>query len=168
MDKVKLLKELERRVKELPEKERNKFFGRLFTSIISALSKRLIMYEGYSVTKKIIEREVFEIGRRDARELIKKFNIRKKNAKNVSILLKIAALLLGYELEVRGNETYVKGCPFAIMAKELNEPLITEICSWYVNGIVKEIIGDKYQWVGYHNINKDIPECFFKRIKKHK
>jgi hypothetical protein len=166
MDKKELLAKLEKEVREIPEIDRNKFFGRVFTSIISTLSKRLIKYEGYSVTNTILQREITEIGRRDARDIIRIFGLKEKTPYNVSQALKIAALLLGYRLEVEDNETVVKECPFAMMAKEHKEPLITQICTWYCNGIAQEILGGEYVWEGVHDISKEVPICFFKRFKK--
>lgn len=164
--KLEELKRLEEKVKKLSEKERTKFFGKFFVGVISALMKRLIRYEGYSVTKSILKREVTEIGKRDAKNIMKIFGIKEKNPENVSRSLKLAALVLGFKLEVIGDETYVKECPFAVMAKETNEPLLTEICDWYCNGMVREIVGEEYFWEGFHNINKEVPECYYKAVKR--
>jgi hypothetical protein len=165
-DKELLLKELEKRIEKIPDREKYKFLSKFFVGIISNLAKRLIKYEGYPATRTIIQREITEIGRRDAIEIMKKFKIKKKSPENVSKILKIAALLLGYKLEVIDGETYVKECPFAVLAKETGEPLITQICSWYCNGIAEEVLGKEFEWKGFHDIEKEIPECFFKAIKR--
>ncbi|MEM5801931.1 MAG: hypothetical protein QXQ18_00900 [Candidatus Aenigmatarchaeota archaeon] len=166
MDKLELLRQLQQEIKKLPEKDRNRFFGKFFVSIISALTKRLIKYEGYSATHTILQREINAIGRRDAKEIVKVFGINDKTPESVSKVLKIAALLLGYELDVENGETIVKECPFAVMARETKEPRIAEICSWYCNGIAEEILGPSYLWKGYHDYQKDIPKCYFKAVKR--
>lgn len=164
--KIEELKLLEEKVKKVSESERTRFFGKFFVSIISALMKRLIKYEGYSITKTIIKREITEIGKRDAKNIMKIFGIKEKSPENVSRALKLAALVLGFKLEVVGDETYIKECPFAVMAKETNEPLLTEICDWYCNGMVQEIVGENYYWKGFHDINKKIPECYYKPVRR--
>ncbi len=166
MDKKEILEKLSEEVKEIPERDKSKFFGRFFVSIISALSQRLIRYEGYSVTRKILEREITEVGKRDAKDIMKIFSLQERTPDNVSKSLKIAALILGFKLEVLDGETVVKECPFAMMAKSVNEPLIAEICSWYCSGIATEILGEDYKWLGTHDITKDVPICFFKHIKR--
>lgn len=164
-DKEDTLKILEEDVKKLSIHERNKFFGRFFTSIIAALARRLIKYEGYTTTRKIMEREIIEIGRRDAREAKKILKIKKVDETSASKIMKFIALLLGFKLEVRNNETYVIDCPFAIMARDANEPLIAEICSWYCKGIAQELIGEKFEWKGFHDLSKDPTECHFIHYK---
>lgn len=166
MDKIELLKNLEKEVKGIPENERLKLFSRLYVSIITSLIKRLVRYEGYSVTNTILKREINNIGHKNAKEIIELFGLSEKSKDSVSKILKIAALILGFQLEVREGETYVKNCPFAAIAKEENEPVICEICSTYCSGVAEEVLGPQYNLQGFHDITKDVPECFFKLAKK--
>jgi len=164
--KVKTLQELKEIIKKLSEEKRNEFYGRIYTRIIGVLAKRLIKYEGYSSTKKILEREIKQIGRTDAQKARKILKIKKIDEEAISKILKFLALNLGFNLEIKNDETYIKNCPFAIAAREMNEPLIAEICSWYCEGVAEELGGDKYEWKGFHDFMRDPTICYFTHRKK--
>jgi hypothetical protein len=161
------LEELKTRAKEVPERERNEFLIKSFVKAIMLFTKRLVKYEGYSRVKKILEREIIEMGRRDARKGMELLNLKDVRSKeDVSKVMKFIALVLGFQLEVRDGETYIKNCPFAVISRDANEPLLTEICSWYCKGIAQELIGEEYEWFGFHNFMKDPTECYFTHSKK--
>lgn len=164
--KKEVLSELEKTVTKIPKKEKINFSHEFFVGIISALAKRLVKYEGYSRVKRILEREIKKLGRKDATRARKLLKIKKISEENISKIMKFIALVLGFKLEVRGNETYVKNCPFAVMARRFKEPLIAEICSWYCEGIAEELAGEKYEWKGFHNFMKNPTECYFIHRKR--
>ncbi len=160
--KVELLDYLKKKIEDMPETQRTKIFGGIFTRIISVLAARLIKYEGYSITNTILKRELNEIGKRDAKVLAEIFGIKGKGPENSSQILKIAALILGFKLDVEKGETVVRECPFAMLAKEMKEPMLCNICSDYCQGITNEIIGDNAKIEGTHNIEMEKPECYFR------
>lgn len=161
-DKTKLLEYLKKKIEEMPDFERTKIFGGIFTRIISTLAKRLIKHEGYAATNTILKRELNEIGRKDAKLISGIFGIKDRGPENSSQILKIAALILGFRLDVKDGETIVKECPFAVLAKEMKEPMLCSICSDYCQGITNEIVGENAQIEGRHDIEKEKPECYFK------
>jgi predicted ArsR family transcriptional regulator len=160
-EKLEILHELQKKIEEMPKVERTKILGGMFTRIISVLTRRLIKLEGYSVTSTILERELRELGQRDAQLISNIFGIKSKDPENTSKVLKIAALILGYNLDVEGKETVVRECPFAILAKEMNEPQLCNICSNYCQGIVDEMLGKNFIIEGFHDIQSESPKCYY-------
>lgn len=164
-EKAELLDYLKKKIEEMSEHQRTKIFGGIFTRIISTLATRLIKHEGYSVTNTILKRELNEIGKRDAKVLSEIFGIKGKGSENSSQILKLAAMILGFKLDVKEGETVVKECPFAVLAKEMKEPMLCNICTDYCQGITNEIVGEDVKIEGTHHYEKESPECYFK-LKK--
>ena len=123
---------------------RMKTMGRITSRIISALAKHLIKDAGYSVAMIILQREIRNIGREDAKDFVKLFGLKRGDKKDASKALKIAALFLGLELDALGNETIVKNCPQGMEAIKLREPILCNACLEYNNGILEEMLGDSY------------------------
>lgn len=164
--KQEILKEIKKEIHDrMKDEEVNKVLTGIYGRIISNLARRLIKLEGYSVVNTLIKREMREIGRHDAEVIAQAFGL-KNTPEDMSKTLKIAATIIGYNLDVEDGETIVKGCPFANMAIETREPTLCNICTEYVNGMTEGILGEEYEMMASHDITHDVPHCFFRLRKK--
>ena len=166
----KIRKELLEKVKKeietnMSEDEKNEIVSGIYSGMITGLLKRLIKFEGYSVANTILKREMREQGIHDAKMIKKLFKLG-DTKEDASKVLKIATLLIGYNLDVRENETVIKNCPFAKVAIEANNRTFCSVCSDYINGLSEGVLGDDYYMEGTHDITKDEPVCYFELRKK--
>ncbi|MEM7825887.1 MAG: hypothetical protein QW412_03455 [Candidatus Aenigmatarchaeota archaeon] len=160
-EKVKELKEIEDEIyKKFEEKERMKMLGNIASKIICTMAKYLVKDTGYSATKRIIERELREIGKNDAEKIIKLLGI-EKNPENASKALKIAALILGLKLDMVNNNTIVRDCPYGAEVLKLKDPFFCVICHEYCRGIVEKIAGGNYTLVQTSSLTKGDEFCSF-------
>lgn len=164
-DRSKILEELKKKLEEMPKPERTKILGGIFTRIISTLTKRLIQHEGYAVTDTILKRELEEIGKHDAQLISNIFGLKTESPEDTSRALKVAALILGYDLKVEGDETVVNDCPFAVLAKENNEPRLCNICQDYCQGVVDGMLGKGQIIEGTHDFKSTPTKCYYKMKK---
>lgn len=165
-DREQNLNEIKKEVhSKMKEEEINQVLTGIYSRIISTLAHRLVKFEGYSVVGTILKREIRVLAKRDAETIMKIFGL-EKSEENLSKVLKIAATIIGYNLKVEGEETVVLGCPFGKMAKEMNDPLLCNICTEYVNGVTEAVLGDGYEMVGTHDLKMDSPNCYYKLRKK--
>ena len=164
-DKSEVLEGLRKKIEGLPKTERTKILGGIFTRIISTLTQRLIKYEGYAVTDTILKRELAEIGKHDAHLISDILGIKTKTPEDSSKVLKVAALILGFDLDVEGNETIVRECPFAVLAKENNEPRLCSLCQDYCQGVIDGVLGRGQVLDGVHDFKSTPAKCFYK-LKK--
>lgn len=165
-DREKLLEEIRKEIREhMKYEERNKILTGIYSGMISSLLRRLIKFEGYSAANTILKREMRDMGLHDSKMIkgIFKLGDSKEDASKV---MKIAAMLIGYNLDVEGEETIVKSCPFARMAIETRERTICSVCTDYVNGLVEGVLGEDYYMEAVHDITTEQPKCFFKLKKK--
>ncbi|MEM5834513.1 MAG: hypothetical protein QXQ69_01530 [Candidatus Aenigmatarchaeota archaeon] len=161
-EKIKELKDIEERVyKNFNERERMKMLGNIAGRIICTMAKHLVKDTGYSVTKKIIERELREIGRNDAEIMIKLLNTQEKNAETASKALKIAALILGLKLGIVNNHTVIVECPYGAEVMRVKDPFLCAICHEYCKGIVEKIAGENYTLVQNSSLTKGDEFCSF-------
>ncbi|MEM5781743.1 MAG: hypothetical protein QXD43_00925, partial [Candidatus Aenigmatarchaeota archaeon] len=83
---------MEKIKKALEEKlsfdERIKLLGYASGSIITTLAKYLIQASGYTTMKKVLLREMRELGKRDAERIMEIFEIKEKTPENASKILK--------------------------------------------------------------------------------
>lgn len=164
--KAELLKEIKREIDEkMKDTEKNKILTGIYSGMISSLLRRLIKFEGYSVANTILKREMREQGIHDAKMIAKVFGL-KNTKEDSSKALKIAAFLIGYNLDVEGDETVVRSCPFARMAIETKERTVCSVCTDYINGLVEGILGEDYEMEAVHDITMDEPKCYFQLRKK--
>ncbi len=164
--KAELLKEINREINEkMKDLEKSKILTGIYSGMITSLLRRLIKLEGYGVTNTILRREMREQGIHDAKMIVKIFNL-KNTEEDASKALKIAAFLIGYNLNVEGEETVVQSCPFAKMAIETKERTICSVCTDYVNGLIEGVLGEDYYMEATHDITKDEPKCFFQLRKR--
>lgn len=141
---------LEKIKKTLEEKlsfdERIKLLGYASGSIITTLAKYLIQAYGYTTMKKVLLREIRELGRRDAERIMEIFEIKEKTPENASKILKILAICLGLELKEENGGTHIVGCPYGECVKKFKEPFICKICSEYNQGVIEFILGPKFMF----------------------
>lgn len=164
--KAEVLKEIKNEINEkMEDVEKNKILSGIYSGMISSLLRRLIKLEGYGVTNTILVREMREQGIHDAKMIAKIFNLG-NTKEDASKTLKIAAVLIGYNLEVEGDETVVRSCPFARMAIETKERTLCSVCTDYVNGLIEGILGEDYYMEATHDITKEEPICYFQLRKK--
>lgn len=154
-------------VKEkIPEKERIAMMGKVTSKFISSMAKHVIRERGYNVATKIMERELREIGKEDAKKIREIFDLNSNDPETLSKVLKIAAMILGLDLGIAGDETVIKNCPQGIEALSLKQPILCNFCLEYNTGIVEEILGkefylDRINWI----FNGD-DYCAFKLKKR--
>jgi predicted hydrocarbon binding protein len=166
-DKLAELIHLENLLKEkMSESERKRMMGRIVARMICSLTKHLIKNAGYSVATTIIERELKEIGKSDANELMRIFQFKKGDPENASKILKIASMILGLKLDVIGDETIIRECPQGSEAVKLKESLMCNVCKEYCNGIVEEILGDDFFLERTKSLVNGDEYCMFKIRKK--
>ncbi|MGC8811967.1 MAG: methanogen output domain 1-containing protein [Candidatus Aenigmatarchaeota archaeon] len=164
--KIEELKEIEDEIyKRLEEKERMKMLGNITSKIICTMAKYLIKDTGYSATKRIIERELREIGKNDAERITELIGIKEKTPENASKALKIAALILGLTLDVMNNNTVIKECPYGSEVLKFKDPFFCVICNEYCRGIVEKIAGENYMFVQTSSLTKGDEFCSFE-VKK--
>jgi predicted ArsR family transcriptional regulator len=131
---------------KLPHKERQEFASQILGTIIHILGKYLIRIHGYSTLSTVLKREMRELGKKNARMLKNLFGINETTEENVKTILNIAAIILGLKLGLRdGKKVVAVNCPFYETLKKFNEPFMCNACMEYNNGIVEELIGDKFE-----------------------
>jgi predicted hydrocarbon binding protein len=151
--KLEELANIENLVKEkISEKERVAMMGRITSKFISAMAKYVIKDRGYGVATRIMERELREIGKADAKKIKEIFGFNTNDPETLSKVLKIAAMILGLELGVVGDETVVRNCPQGMEALALKQPILCNFCLEYNNGMVEEMLGrefylDRINWI---------------------
>lgn len=161
-DKAKMLKEIKNEINDkMKDEEQNKILTGIYGSMISSLLKRLIKLEGPTVASTILKREMREQGLHDSAMIKKTFGLN-NTPQDASKALKIAAFLIGYNLDVEGDETVVRACPFARMAIEHKEKAVCNVCTDYVNGLVEGVMGPDFQMEATHDTDREEPKCFFK------
>jgi|YelNatPaOPRAMG01_1025707.scaffolds.fasta_scaffold03472_13 predicted hydrocarbon binding protein len=160
--KIKELKKIEGEIyKRFEEKERMKMLGNITSRIICTIAKHLIKDVGYSATKRIIERELREIGKNDAEKIIQLLGIEEKTPENASKALKIAALILGLSLDIADNHTIIKECPYGAEVLKFRDPFFCVICNEYCKGIVEKIAGENYTLIQISSLTKGDKFCSF-------
>jgi predicted hydrocarbon binding protein len=167
--KLKELKEIEEMVKsKMSERERIWTLGKISSVIICKLAKHLIKNIGYSSVATIIQRELREIGKKDAKKIIDLFGFEIKNVSDASKVLKIAALLLGMNLDVKGNETIITECPYGESVKEFpfDQPFYCNVCREYCKGLIEGTLGDGFVFIQSSSISKGDSFCAFRIVKK--
>lgn len=164
--KLEELTNLERMLKEkMTEDERMKMNGLMVSKILGAISKRLIKTVGYDVTSTILQRELREIGKINAKELMGIFGFKEKTPENASKILKIATLILGFKLDVADGETVIKECSFGTESLQLKEPFLCNVCLEYCRGVIEEMLGGQFTLERTKSLVSGDPYCMFK-IKK--
>ena len=165
--KIKELKEIEKEFREkINERMRTEAMAKLTSKMISTIARHLIRDAGYSVATTIIQREFREIGKNDAKEFSKIFNLKKNDLKDASKALKIAAMVLGLKLNAVGKETIIEDCPQGAQAVKFKEPILCNACLEYNNGILQEMLGDGFTLERTKWIFNGDKYCMFKIIKK--
>jgi len=124
--------------------KRVKLLGHTAGGIICVLAKNMIRSSGYGVTSTVLMRELKELGKKDAKKIMKTFGIKEKTPENVSKILKIVAYAIGLEFQNKNNQTVITKCPYGECVKELNEPFICNVCLEYNKGIVEAVLGSQY------------------------
>lgn len=147
------LASIESLVREIiPEKERVAMMGKVTSKFISSMAKHVIRDRGYGVATRIMERELREIGKADAKKIKEIFGLNTNDPETLSKVLKISAMILGLELGIVGDETVIKNCPQGMEALALKQPILCNFCLEYNNGIVEEMLGrefylDRINWI---------------------
>jgi predicted hydrocarbon binding protein len=137
--------ELEKLInKKLPETKKRSMVSRTLGNIISVLGKVFIRTQGYSTMKTILEREVRELGKKDAQELKKIFEFKEATKENVKKALNIAAIILGFKLDLLDGKVVAVKCPFHEALKEYEEPFMCNICVEYNIGMTEGLTQGKY------------------------
>ncbi len=164
--KLEELQSIESLIREkIPEKERATMMGRVMSRMMSSITKHVIKYSGHSIATKIMARELREIGKTDAKTIKEIFDL-DNSPESVSKVLKIAAMILGLELDVVEDETVIKNCPQGNEALELKQPLLCNFCLEYNNGIVEEMLGKDFYMERINWIFKGNNYCAFKLKKR--
>jgi hypothetical protein len=165
------MKGIESMVKErMNEKQRIWMLGKVSSGIVARLAKQLIKNIGYSQVVKIIERELKESGTNDAKKIMEMFDMDKADPKNASKVLKIAAVILGMNLDVKGNETVITECPYGDVVKEFpyNQALYCNICREYCKGLIEGVIGDNFEFSQISSMSEGNSCCAFRTQVKGK
>lgn len=132
--------------KKLPPKERQNLASQILGTIIHILGKHLVRVHGYSILSTVLEREMRELGRKSAKMLKDLFGINEVTEESVKTILNAAAIILGLKLGLRdGKKVVAEKCPFYETLKKFNEPFMCNACMEYNNGIVEELMGDKFK-----------------------
>ncbi len=152
--------------KKLTDEKKAKMLGSITSKMLSGITRQLIKASGYGVTLTILKRELEEVGKQNAIEIMKAFDLKGDKLAIASEVMKISALLLGLDMQVVGNETVVKDCPQCRLAKEESEPAFTKICFDYGSGVVHAVLGDGYELVEDKCIARGDDYCSYSIKKK--
>lgn len=140
--------------------------GKIVGSLLSTVTARLIKDTGYSVVSTVLKREIHKIAKQNAEDIMKLFDLKETSPENTSKLLKLVALILGLKLDVVGEETVVRRCPQADMAKELKEPFLCNICHEYAKGMVEGTLGENFDFEILKSMGDGDEYCAFKTKEK--
>jgi len=151
---------------KLSEEERMLEMGNIVSGLLSVVTARLIKDTGYSVTSTVLKREIRELAKTNAHRIKEIFGLQENTPENASKVLKIAALLLGLQLDTSGSETIVRKCPLALMSEKFHEPFFCHICTEYTQAIVREMLGPHYAFENTASIVKGDEYCAFQTKEK--
>jgi len=163
------LKNLEKLIiQKMDKKERIWMLGKVSSNIVCRLAKHLIKNIGYTPVITIIQRELRETGMKDAKKIMELFELEVGSLENASKVLKIAAVILGMNLDVKGKETIITECPYGDSVKEFpyNQPFYCNICREYCRGLVEGVIGDGFIFNQTSSISEGDKFCAFKIRKR--
>ncbi len=132
-------------------------------NIMFVLAKHFTKIAGYSVASTVLQREIREIGKKDAKTLAKILNIKEVTLQNASKLLRAAAFIFGLELSPKGEHSIVTDCPFS---RVQGQPLICKICLEYNKGILEGFAGDRFKFTQIKSLGKGDEYCEFETTEK--
>jgi len=167
--KLEEMTKLEEMVRQkMNEKERIWMLGKVSSNIVCRLAKQLIKNIGYTQVVTIIQRELRECGAKDAKKIMELFELEPGSPENASKVLKIAAIILGMNLNVKGKETVITECPYGDSVKEFpyNQPFYCNICREYCRGLIEGVIGDEFTFVQTSSLSEGNEFCAFETKKR--
>jgi len=163
------LKNLEELIRQkMDEKERIWMLGKVSSNIVCRLAKNLIKNIGYTPVVTIIQRELRETGMGDAKKIMELFKLESGSFESASKVLKIAAVILGMNLNIKGKETIITECPYGDCVKEFpyNQPFYCNICREYCKGLIEGVVGDGFTFTQTSSISEGNNFCAFEIEKR--
>ena len=153
---------------KMNEKERIWMLGKISSNIVCRLAKQLIKNIGYAQVVKIVQRELREGGMNDAKKIMELFDLEPGKPENVSKILKIAAIILGMNLDVKEKETIITECPYGESVKEFpyDQPFYCNICREYCKGLIEGVIGDRFTFTQNSSLSEGDNFCSFETKKR--
>jgi predicted hydrocarbon binding protein len=168
-NKIEEMKRIEEMVNQkMNEKERIWMLGKISSSIVCRLAKQLIKNIGYAQVVTIIQRELRECGVKDAKKIMELFKLEPGNPETASKVLKIAAIVLGMNLDVKRRETVITECPYGDSVKEFpyEQPFYCNICRDYCRGLIEGVIGDNFTFIQTSSMSEGNEFCAFETKKR--
>lgn len=130
--------------KELNSDKRVRLLGCTAGNIICILAKHIIKASGYGVTSTILMRELRDLGKKDAKKIMKIFKIKVKTPEDASKILRIIAYTIGLELEIKNGHSVVTKCPYGDCVREHKDPFICNVCLEYNKGVIDAALGPQF------------------------